>query len=146
MKINVARVLLHALVLAGMNITAIIAGFVVYSIARAPNQLGVQVPVAVGLSVLGFAAWNALIDRRGWADLHLRRPLDCVWIYLAVIPCAWLIFIPLHYLTRGYLSSGSNLIALTWFQLAANPLVLAIGLSVARRGAAITKGDRHAAG
>ncbi|MEE9457574.1 MAG: hypothetical protein V3W11_10545 [bacterium] len=120
-----AASLLHGLALAAINVAAVLVGFALYKISGVAYQLAVQVPVAVLISVGGFALWYVAARRLGGEWFRLRGLSGYVWTY--VLALAWLpaLFAPLHYVTQGYLTSFAN-IYYTWlFQAPTNVAALA---------------------
>lgn len=129
---NAIRSNFHAAVLAGINLFSILLGFALFQLLPGSNQIAVQVPIAIAASAGFFVLWNLLLRLRcperlqmhGWSDGRRILAFSLIW--------AALLFVPLHHLTRGYLTSSGNLIALWGFQLVANPA--AIGVSLVVRG------------
>ena len=127
--------LLHGLVLAAINVAAVLVGFAFYKISGISYQLAAQVPAAVLVSVAGFALWYVLARRVGGERLLLRGPSSYVWTY--VVAFAWLpaVFVPLHYVTQGYLTSFTNIYHTWLFQAPTNVLALAAVAFASRRAA-----------
>ena len=120
--------LVLGVVLACVNLVSIIAGFAVYSAMRPTSQLGVQVPVAVLLSVALFALACRVLRA------VLPRPTlgGLLAVYVFALLWAPAIFIPLHHTTQGYLTSAGNLIGLAAFQAPTNALVVLAASAVLR--------------
>lgn len=127
--------LLHGLVLAAINVAAVLVGFAFYKISGISYQLAAQVPAAVLVSVAGFALWYVLARRVGGERLLLRGPSSYVWTY--VVAFAWLpaLFVPLHYAAQGYLTSFANIYHTWLFQAPTNVLALAAVAFASRRAA-----------
>lgn len=128
-----AASLLHGLALAAINVAAVLAGFALYKVSGVKPQLAVQIPVAVLISVGGFALWYVAARRVGGERLLLRGLSAYVWTY--VFALAWLpaLFVALHYVTQGYLTSFAN-IYYTWlFQAPTNVAALAAVSLAGRR-------------
>jgi len=126
-------VLLHGLALAAVNVGAVLVGFAFYKISRTAYQLAVQVPVAVMISVAGFATWYFIAGRVARGASALRGPAAYFGTY--ALAFAWFpaAFVPLHYVTQGYLTSFAN-IYYTWlFQAPTNVLALAVAYLAGRR-------------
>ena len=119
-------VLLHAAVLAAVNLGSIIGGFMVYYLAPWDQQLAIQIPVALLLNTAAFVAWFALTHRGRWRRLALREPVDLLSVFAVALLWTPLIFVPLHLVMSGYLTSVGNLLAGAFYQVAANLLVLPI--------------------
>ncbi len=112
-------IILHGLVLAVINIGAILFGFMVYVLVRPANQIAVQAPIAIVASIVATLVW-AWISRRFAAPSKASLP----WVFL--IALIWLpaIFIPLHYLTQGYLADFDNVLWGWAFQAPVNAIAL----------------------
>lgn len=127
--------MLHGLMLTVVNVGAVLVGFACYKISGISYQLAAQVPAAVLVSVAGFALWYVPARRVGGERLSLRGRSAYVWTY--VVAFAWFpaLFVPLHYVTQGYLTSFAN-IYYTWlFQAPTNVLALAAVAFASRRAA-----------
>ena len=123
---------LHGLMLTVVNVGAVLVGFAFYKFSGISHQLAAQVPAAVLVSVVGFALCCVLARRVGGERLSLRGPSAYVGTY--VVAFAWLpaLFVPLHYVTQGYLTSFAN-IYYTWlFQAPTNALALAAAYTITR--------------
>lgn len=118
--------------MAAINVAAILVGFALYKISGVAYQLAVQVPAAAFLSVGGFASWYVLARRVGGERLLLRDPSSYVWTY--VLALAWLpaLFVPLHYVTQGYLTSFANIFYTWLFQAPTNVAALAAASLIGR--------------
>ena len=129
---RIFKILLHALALAAFNLAAILAGFAFYKISGISNQLAAQIPAAVLLSAFGFALWYTIAYRVGGERLRLRGLSAYAGAYVAAFAWLPIIFVPLHYVSQGYLTSFAN-IYYTWlFQALANALALAAAYAAAR--------------
>ncbi len=124
-NMKIIRIGLHSLILVMADIAGIVGGALAASRALgAPNQVWLQLPIAVGLSVGCFAIWimslGVLRLRRlqpvGSTELGVCLALSILW--------APLVFVPLHYFTQGYVTSVGNLVALVLYQLPVNLLAL----------------------
>jgi len=116
--------IIHGLGLAGINLGSVLLGFAVYVLLRPAPQLAVQLPVAVIVSVLGFALWDHLGKVWFAESAALRGWKEFGGVYLTALLWAPLIFVPLHYLGRGYVTAFSNVTAFWAFQLPVNIIVL----------------------
>lgn len=125
---KVFRIGLHSLVLTLTDIVAILFGFWMYKLVliQLPvNQIAVQAPVALVFCVLAFAVWSWLV-RRLVNRLALRDRDEYLWTYIAALLWSPAIFVPLHYVTQGYLTDIGNIIGLWVFQSLANIATLAL--------------------
>jgi hypothetical protein len=128
-------VMLHGLILTVVNVGAVLVGFAFYKISGISYQLAAQVPAAVLVSVVAFALWYVAARRLGGEWFRLRGPSAYVWTY--VVAFAWLpaLFVPLHYVTQGYLTSFANIYDTWLFQAPTNVLALAAVAFASRRAA-----------
>ena len=114
------RISLYSLILVIANIGAIYCGFIVYYLMKPANQIAVQLPVAVIISIFCFVLWNLLTRINLLKSYAIKEKQAFIYIYFAALIWAPVIYIPLHYVTQGYLTSFSNIIALWIFQLPVN--------------------------
>lgn len=128
-----ARTLVHAAVLATANLFGIWLGFLAFALSSTANQILVQVPVAVVVTVALFAAWIRLLGARGSARLRIDGARNWAWVYGLAPICAAVVFVPLHQITQGYWTAFSNLLALWTFQLVANGFAVAIAAAICAR-------------
>lgn len=120
---------IHGIVLAAINFVAIMAGFMVYKMTSPADQLAVQLPVAVVLSVGGFVVWTLIARRGGLGIPASLQPGELLTIYGVALVGMPLLFVPLHFMGTGYLTSFSNVTAAWLFQVPTNALALAaVGL------------------
>ena len=116
---------IHSLVLAAADLAGIALGAVAASrILGVTNQVWLQLPLAVALTLVLFLAWTWLLPAVGLGSLMSLRPSDrrgCLGLSLLWAP---LVFVPLHYVTQGYLTRPGNLVALALYQLPVNALAL----------------------
>lgn len=115
--------ILHGFFLAGIHLFSILAGFGVHTLLGLGNQIATQLPVAVLVSVAGFLFWLWFLGKAnlGWLSLRSREGL--VSALLVSFIWAPVLFIPLHYLTQGYLTSFGNVLAIWAFQLPVNIII-----------------------
>ena len=114
---------LHGFALASIQLFAILAGFGVHSFIRLVNQIAIQLPVAVLVSVGGFFFWIWFLGKANlrWLNLISRKGL--VGTLLVSFIWAPALFIPLHYFTQGYLTSLGNILAIWSFQAPVNIII-----------------------
>jgi hypothetical protein len=125
-------ILFHGLALTVVNVGAVLVGFAFYKMSGMPYQLAVQLPAAVLLSVVGFGLWYVPAAR--FAGERLRLHGRAAYVGTCVASFVWLpvLFVPLHYVTQGYLTSFAN-IYYTWlFQAPTNALALAAAYAAGR--------------
>jgi hypothetical protein len=127
------RVALHSLVLVIADIAGIGGGaMAAFRILGVPNQVWLQVPIAVVLSLGCFWAWIfslRVLRLRALLPVGAKELVAC---FAASILWAPLVFVPLHYFTQGYLTSIGNLFALPVYQVPVNALAL-YGASLLQR-------------
>jgi hypothetical protein len=115
-----ARLLLHSFLLAVINIGAILIGFSIYRLFKPPHQVAFQAPVAALLSAAIFLPWSLVLRNLTRGRLSLRSISEMGGTWLLALLWSPVIFIPLHYLGRGYLTSWANIWNLWLFQMPAN--------------------------
>ena len=89
------------------DLTGVIVGFIIYHFAKPANQLVIQIPVAVILSIVLFTIWVLLIRVLPFKNLRLRTQLEFVGVFVTALLWNPLVFVPLHYFTQGYLTKWS---------------------------------------
>jgi len=125
--LRVYRIALHSFVLLFANFAGIWVGFLAYHFAKPANQIAIQLPIAVILSVVLFLIWSRLIRFVPF----LKSLVLCDWVELigtliASLVWAPAIFVPLHYLTQGYLTGAGNTIVMLLFQLPVNLFAIVV--------------------
>ena len=115
-----ARLLLHSLALALIDIGAVLAGFVLYTLIRPASQRAVQIPAAALIAVGVFLLWCLLVSRRPGSSLSPNGGAELAGIWLLALLWTPTLFVPLHYLGRGYLTSWANIWNLWLFQMPVN--------------------------
>ena len=118
------RRLLHAIALVTANFAGLWLGFLAFYVADTANQLAVQLPIAVVVSVAAFVAWIRLVNGRGSARLRFGERADAAWVHGLAPAVAALAFVPLHLATTGYLTAVTNVLAVWGFQLVVNLVVV----------------------
>jgi hypothetical protein len=119
------RVGLHSLVLVIADIAGIAGGAVAaFRILGVANQVALQLPIAILLTVGSFWAWMFSLRVLRLGSLQLVSSKELGTCMLFSVLWAPVVFVPLHYFTQGYLTSGGNLVALALYQLPVNALAL----------------------
>jgi hypothetical protein len=119
------RVGLHSLILVMADLAGIVGGaLAAFRILGVPNQVQLQVPIAVVLSIGSFWAWVFSLRVLRLRRLQLVGDKELVACFAASILWAPPVFVSLHYFTQGYLSSLGNVVALTVYQFLVNGLAL----------------------
>jgi len=127
------RPLLHGLVLAAINVGAVLIGFAAYKMSGATQQLAVQIPVAVAASVATFSLWYIIAVRVTLGRAALGSRAAYVWTYISAFAWFPVIFVPLHYVTQGYPTSFANIYSMWLFQALTNALTLVVAALAGRR-------------
>ena len=122
------RIGLHSLMLVLADFAGILGGFVAFKALNfaAFEQIMIQMPVAAALSVLLFALWSFLLRAFGGQQLLLSDLKDLFFVFAASIFLAAVVFVPLHFLTQGYLTTTGNLVALALYQAPVNLIALCL--------------------
>ena len=135
--IKILRVGLHGVVLAVGCLASILVGFGIYHLLRTTwpvEQLLIQAPVAMLTLIMGFTAWYLVISRIpllqrfrlvGWGEF--------IAVYIVSLTFTPLIFLPLHYLTQGYISSMDNILSILYFQIPTNFITLLAAIYMVRQ-------------
>lgn len=130
------RILIHATVLVIADLGGIVGGAgVAFLVLRTANQVWLQLPVAVVLTVAGFWIWLRALPVAGLRRLEPATMGERCGCWAVSIVLAPLLFVPIHYFTQGYLTDPGNLMALCFYQVPVNAVALAIGS--ARRKATV---------
>ena len=126
---RIIKLVLNAFVFSGFNKVGIAVGFLAYHYSGFPNQLMIQVPLAVAVSVAGVMMWLLYFGR--WHRLDLEA--DAFYVFLLTFPCGALLIVPIHYLLTGYLTGFGNILGGWVFAFLANVLALVLAAGVWRR-------------
>lgn len=133
---KILRICLNSFVLAVGCLVSILIGFGFYHMLRAAwpvDQIMVQAPVAVIVLIIGFTAWYLVISRPALQHFRLVGWGEFTAVFLLSLVWTPLIFLPLHYLSQGYLSSIDNILAIFYFQVLANLIALLTATSLVRQ-------------
>ncbi len=87
-------------------------GFMAYHAFSPNNQLGVQIPVMLAITIVLFVGWSILnkrVIRRGLEIGSTKAAVLTTFVALFFFPA---IFYPLHYLTQGYVATFTNVVAI----------------------------------
>ncbi|UCF04713.1 MAG: hypothetical protein JSV33_12415 [bacterium] len=118
------RIAVNSFFLACSVIFSIIIGFGAYKLSEHANQLAVQVPVAGAVCIISFLVWTLVVTRSMWGGLSLRETHEYLWVFGAALLWSPVIFVPLHLITQGYLTSFGNILAMWLFQIPASAVTL----------------------
>ena len=111
------RIVTHGIVLAAVTIGSISVGFAVYRLLGLFNQIAVQVLVAGVVCVAAFALWGLLSHRGSGGRLSIADLKELGTVYATALVWTPVLFVPLHYVTQGYLTSFGNILGIWLFQL-----------------------------
>ena len=111
-----------------INFAAVLMGFVAYQLVGG-NQLPIQILVATAASVSGYVLLYYVLKKISPKTL-VTKPIDLIWIFVIALIWNPVIFIPLHYVTQGYLTEPGNILGMMLFQIPTNSIVLFIVYSL----------------
>ena len=129
--------ILHGFALGVITIVAVAVGFAVYNLVGLRDQIAVQVLTAGFVCVVAFAVWGFAVHRLSHGRLSLADLKELGVAYAAALLWTPLLFVPVHYVTQGYLTSFGNILATWLFQVPFNLLALMVAngrLTVATDG------------
>jgi len=115
--------IINGFILTVINLVSILLGFAVYYVSGSKNQIAIQVVSACLLSILLFTFWYYLSFRL-FRKAVMDKKRSLVLAYFLSLVWTPVIFIPLHYLTQGYLTSWDNINGIWMFQVPTNALLL----------------------
>ncbi len=124
--VRLGPAILHGFALAVITLVAMAAGFAVYRLVGLRNQIAVQVLTAGIVCVVAFAVWGFVIHRLSHGRLSLADLKELGVAYAAALLWTPVLFIPVHFMTQGYLTSFGNLLATWLFQVPFNLLALMV--------------------
>lgn len=133
---RLAALLLHGVVLALASLASILVGFAAWSLVRSVDQLLVQLPVAVVLTLVAFPAWLLAARRLRGPEILPGSARDALVVLGVALVAGPLLFVPLHQATQGYLTDAGNLLALLAFQGPVDLAALVLASILVRPGAA----------
>ncbi|MEA3408950.1 MAG: hypothetical protein U9Q95_01225 [Candidatus Eisenbacteria bacterium] len=118
--------ILHGFALAVITIVAVAVGFAVYNLVGLRDQIAVQVLTAGIVCVVTFAVWGFAVHRLSHGRLSLVNLKELGVAYAAALLWTPVLFVPVHYVTQGYLTSFGNILATWLFQVPFNLLALMV--------------------
>jgi len=123
---TIIRILLHSFVLVGINFSGILVS--AWGRHWLQSNYSTQALIAVAWTIILFPAWMLFIKISSSRKLLPKSVTEYICTY--ILPFVWApsIFIPLHYVTQGYLTSIGNIVALWTFQAQVNFLALSIAV------------------
>ena len=123
---RLGRAILHGFVLAVITIVALMVGFAVYNLVGLRNQIAVQVLTAGVVCVVVFAVWGFVVHRLSRGSLSLGDLRELGVAYAAALLWAPVLFVPVHYITQGYLTGFGDILSTWLFQVPFNLLALMV--------------------
>ena len=129
--------ILHGFALVVITLVAMAVGFAVYRLVGLRNQIAVQVLTAGIVCVTVFAVWGFVVHRLSRGRLSLAGLKELGVAYAAALLWTPVLFVPVHYVTQGYLTGFGNILSTWMFQVPFNLLALMVAngrLMVAANG------------
>lgn len=126
------KIIFHAFVLTMINIIAILVAFGVYKMVNnviSVNQRTLQTPLAMVFSVVAFVIW-VFVTYRYFKWLRLVGSGEFMAVFFVALLWNPVLFIVLHYITQGYLTSFANILLLWIFQIPVNLVSVLIGVRI----------------
>ena len=90
------------------------------------NQIAVQVLTAGVVCVVVFAVWGFVVHKLSRGRLSLADLKELGVAYAAALLWAPVLFVPVHYITQGYLTGFGNILSTWLFQVPFNLLALTV--------------------
>jgi len=120
------KLVINSFILSSLNIFSIIISFGIYKMVfQNYDQKAVQLFLSFTLTTLGILFWG-FFSAKFLKKQFIGRKYHLAWVYLLSFVWAPIIFVPLHYITQGYITSGENLLSIWLFQVPTNLLTLYI--------------------
>lgn len=120
------KLIINSFVLTFFNIFSIIFSFGIYKMVfQSYDQKVVQLFISLTLTTLGILFWG-VFSAKFLKKQFIGRKYHLAWVYLLSFVWAPIIFVPIHYITQGYLTTGDNLLSIWLFQIPTNFLTLYI--------------------
>lgn len=126
------RILAHGLVLTLANLGGVVLGFVVFYRILVHERIPLQLGTAAGFTVLAFLVWRYLVGRLAPHFWLVGRD-EFAWAYVVAPIWTAVVFVPVHYVLTGYVTSPANILMVCAFQFPANALALLAAGALARR-------------
>jgi hypothetical protein len=123
---KIFNIVLNSFVLAVINIIGIVFGFGVYHFLIRYNQLLLQIPIASVFSIIIFTTWIVILKYKNVTRLLPGIKLEFLLIFLFSIVWLPLLFILLHYISGGYMTSFGNIYINWLFQIPTNIFIILI--------------------
>jgi hypothetical protein len=124
--------IVHGVILSLANFSSIIFGFGIYYMVKGPNQIVIQLPIAIVLSCIIFSTYLYIYSKTKIGRDRYISATNCYMIYIYSLVWTPIIFIPTHFITQGYLTSFENILYSWLFQVITNIIVISISRLVVR--------------
>lgn len=124
--------IVHGFMLALANFSSIIFGFVIYYMIKGQNQIIIQAPIAIVLSCIIFSTYLYIYSKTKIGRDRYISATNCYMIYIYSLVWSPIIFISIHYITQGYLTSFENILYQWLFQIITNIIVIFISRLVVK--------------
>ncbi len=124
------RILLHGIALLASNLAGIVIGFFACALMGAKNQVAAQLPIAVVVSIGLYLSWVLVLRLRPFRSIRLHGGREYCSAGVASLLIGPLVFLPVHYLTQGYLTAAGNLLAFAVFQIPVNAICILVGCKI----------------
>jgi hypothetical protein len=124
--------IVHGFILSLANFSSIIFGFGIYYMIKGPNQIMIQLPIAIVLSCIIFSTYLYIYSKTKIGRDRYISDTNCYMIYIYSLACTPIIFIPTHFITQGYLTSLQNILYSWLFQIITNVIVIFISRLVVK--------------
>jgi len=121
--VKLIRIGLHSLMLTLADLAGILSGFFAYKTFNC-EQITIQLPVAMAVSILLFLLWTLLLPVLGGRQFRLADLKEMLLVFACSLLWAPAVFVPLHFLAQGYVTAAENLIMLALYQLPINLIAL----------------------
>jgi FtsH-binding integral membrane protein len=130
---TIARPVLYGAILTAADLVGIgVGGVLAHRLTGSANQVWLQLPIAFVVTIGSFFVWMLMIRIRRLAVLQPRNPEELARSLFASIAWGVVVFVPVHYLTQGYVTSLGNIVALAIYQLLVNTVALFGSVAIAR--------------
>jgi hypothetical protein len=121
-----ARILLHGFLLAVVTVGSILVGYAVYRASGLRDQVATQVLVAGAVCAFSFALAAWIVHRLSSGRLALASLRELGITYGSAFLWSAIVFVPIHYVTQGYVTGMGNVLGVWIFQLPFGLLALMI--------------------
>ena len=128
------RLLLHSFILTLINIFTILLASGIYHLIGNGPQIAIQAPIAALLTIIAFLLWSQITRRLSPEKLALQEKSELLGAFFLALLWTPTLFVHIHYIGRGYVTSLANIWALWLFQLPVNLVALFLVWRLSVRG------------